>query len=213
VQLPGREGRLKEQPFHNLADAVNALVRDLELGRNELPMAFFGHSLGARLAFELTRELRRRDLRLPVHLILSGCRAGHLPGRSRVSALPDSALVQELRRMGATASALDDSELMALLLPTIRADYTMSETAVFASEPPLSVPITALGGTEDEHVFREDLDAWSVHTTGPFSCHMFPGGHLFINTARDAVVERVIDSVSQSSLTVVQLARMIGMTT
>ena len=77
---------------------------------------------------------------------------------------------------------------MARFLPILRADFRISETASFADEEPLTCPITALGGTNDERARRPDLEGWRRYTRGRFDVVMFPGDHFFLQRARADVL-------------------------
>jgi medium-chain acyl-[acyl-carrier-protein] hydrolase len=182
VQLPGREGRVREEPFTRLEPLVASLTDALAQELTELPAAFFGHSMGALVAFETARELRRRGAREPVQLLVSARRAPHLPARHEpIHALPEAAFRDELRRLQGTPEAvLEHPELMELLEPMLRADFAVIETFEHRPAPPLNAPITAFGGAGDEDVPFEDLDAWSRHTAGGFRRRSFRGGHFFL---------------------------------
>ena len=190
ARFPGRGARLKEVPFTRIGPLVEALAAALEPYLNR-PFAFFGHSLGALVGFELARELRRRDRPLPAHLFVSGCGAPHIPyPHPPIHALPDPAFLEELRRLeGTPAEVLAHRELMQLLLPALRADFALRETYTCAPEPPLDLPITAFGGMEDERVNGERLEAWREQTTKAFTLHMLPGDHFFLNTARSLILQ------------------------
>jgi medium-chain acyl-[acyl-carrier-protein] hydrolase len=181
VQLPGREARLREPALRDLPAAIALLreeTRTLRRGR----FAFFGHSLGALLAFELTRALRRAGEPAPTHLFVSGCGAPHVhePESRSLSDLSDEAFVAALRGFAGTPEAvLDNRELLTLVLPTLRADFALRDGYRCADEPPLALPITALGGEDDPHVSLHALGAWRVHTSRSFSLQRFPGGHFF----------------------------------
>jgi medium-chain acyl-[acyl-carrier-protein] hydrolase len=194
MQLPGRENRIREAPFtdmHLLAARVADELAPLLPGK---PFAFFGHSLGAVLAFELARELRRRGLRMPVHLFASAATAPQVvedvdPPRHTMS---DADLVDELRRLGGTsAEVLEHEELLALLLPLQRADFTVIETYRYSDEEPLDVPITVFGGLEDSTVTEEKLKPWRVQTRAPFAMKMFPGDHFFLHAHEAALVREI----------------------
>lgn len=184
VQLPGREFRLREQPFTRVEPLVQELMRVLE-PRLDLPFAFFGHSMGATVAFELARELRRREARGPVHIGISGRIAPHVRSRfTPVHELKDAELVDRLRRMGGLPEhVLREPELMAIVLPLIRADYSIVDNYQLTPEPPLSCPMTVFWGHNDIVVKQEEAAGWQQYTTGRFSLHGFPGDHFFINNA------------------------------
>ncbi len=190
VQLPGRETRFREPPFTRLAPLVGSLAEALT-AYPDRPFALFGHSFGALIAFELARELRRQGLPRPQRLIVSGRGAPHLPPRhAPFHLLPDRQLLDELRRLNGTpAAVLDHDELVRLILPTLRADFTAHETYSHTDEPPLDVPILALGGVQDRLAPFADLDAWRQHTAAGFELRMLPGDHFFIQSQRTLVLQ------------------------
>lgn len=190
IQLPGRGSRLREPSYTRLLQLVSALAQDL-LPHLHDPFAVFGHSLGAVVAFELARYVRREHGIQPEHLFVSGCRAPHIPPPERFRYdLPESELIEELRRLNGTPrEVLDHPELMQLLVPMIQADLEMVRTYVYAAEAPLNCPITALGGLQDEWITPEHLEAWRTQTTAPFSVRMFPGDHFFIHTSQELLLQ------------------------
>jgi medium-chain acyl-[acyl-carrier-protein] hydrolase len=199
VQPPGRESRLAERPFEACAPYVAALLPAM-LPLLDRPFAFYGHSLGALIAFELTRALRAAGAPSPSHLFVSGRRAPHRPGQNKgMHAMSDADLLAELRFYGGTPpELLDNAELMGLMLPISRADFAIHETYTFVPSEPLDVPISALGGLGDEEVPREAIDAWRELTTGPFSLRMLPGGHFFVQEQRAAIHRAVLTDLARA---------------
>ncbi|HEX7239288.1 MAG TPA: thioesterase domain-containing protein [Longimicrobiaceae bacterium] len=189
VQLPGRESRMREAPFDRVAPLVEMLA-DALAPHMDLPFAFYGYSNGALIGFELARELRRRGRRGPVHLFVAACPAPHLPDKDPpVHALPEDELIQEFRRLGGTPEEiLQNTELMKLLVPLLRADSAIHETYVHAAEEPLDVPVTATGGVNDPKADREEMEAWKLHTSGGFQVRMMAGDHFFIHSAQAMVL-------------------------
>ncbi|MFL5384336.1 MAG: thioesterase II family protein [Longimicrobiaceae bacterium] len=196
VQLPGRENRMGEPPFERLQPLVEALAAALERWR-DLPYAVLGHSNGALIGFELARHARRTGAPVPVHLFASGRRAPHLPSRTRdVHRLPQDELVAELAELGGMPpQILEHPELMALLVPLLRADMALTETYVHADEPPLDLPITALTGTEDAKVSIGDAGAWGDHTSAGFRLYEFPGDHFYLYSARQQVIATILSAL------------------
>lgn len=190
VQLPGREDRVAERPFERIDPLVEALAGAV-LRRDDLPFAVFGHSNGALIGFELARRLRRAGEPQPVHLFASGRRAPDVPSRTRPThQLPDDEFLAELRALGGIPEqVLAHPELLALVLPLLRADVTLTETYEFREEPPLELPITAYTGLDDPRAAREEVEAWSRHTARAFAVRTFPGGHFFIFSERARVLE------------------------
>jgi medium-chain acyl-[acyl-carrier-protein] hydrolase len=184
VQLPGREGRLREAPVADLSALVPMIAGGLAPHFN-MPFAFFGHSMGSWIGFELCRELRRHGGPTPRRLVVSACSAPHIVDDDRTHDLPDDALIDRLRELGGMSEeVLAHRELMEMILPVFRADAAITETHVHLEEPPLDVPITAMGGLSDEKTPRADLEAWQRHTSGAFTLQMFPGGHFYLQGAR-----------------------------
>ena len=200
AQLPGREDRFSEPPLVRLSAIVPLLVREMQplMGAR---FAFFGHSMGALLAFELTRELRRRNLPLPLHLFVSGRRAPHLEGRRRpLHALPSPELHDELRALqGTPAAVLDDAELMALVEPILRADFEVCETYGYASGEPLDPPLSVFGGAADPEASVEELEGWREHSTRFRGVRLLPGNHFYLHDQWDALMREMLDALSREA--------------
>jgi surfactin synthase thioesterase subunit len=197
VRLPGRERRFLEDPFDDLAACVDAFVEVLQR-HSDRPFAFFGHSMGALVAYETTRELIRRQQALPVHLFASGRVAPHLVDPDgEVHLLSDAGLVTELRERGQTPEeVLENPELLELLLPAVRADFALAERYRHAAGAPLPVPITAFGGTEDPDVPPAAVEAWGEHTALGFEHIIHPGGHFFLDAHTAAIERRILKDLA-----------------
>jgi surfactin synthase thioesterase subunit len=200
VQLPGRENRLREPLFRELPPLVEALATALTPLLNR-PFAFFGHSLGALIAFELTRWLRRHSGPLPMLLMLSAQAPPHLP-RNYPSpyALSDDSFLQELaRRYGGIPSQLfSDRELRELFLPVLQADFALLAAYRYQAEAPLEMSLEVFGGEQDRAVRHDELYAWQEHTRGPIRLRLYPGDHFYVKPSRDALmadIARALDSV------------------
>jgi medium-chain acyl-[acyl-carrier-protein] hydrolase len=202
VQLPGRGRRALEPAYAALGPLVDALAGGLRpalAGR----FAFFGHSMGALVCFELARALRRRGGPLPCHLLVSGRPAPQLPRRyGPLSQLPDRELVDQLHRRYGYAPPQDDGqldELLRLMIPTVRSDVAVSDAYGYPDEPPLDCPITAFGGLDDATVTRDELAAWGAQTRGRFEIRMLPGGHFYLESEWRFLVRFIATSL-QSAL-------------
>ena len=199
---PGREARLTEPPFTRLATLVEAAAQALLLYLDK-PFAFFGHSLGALVSFELARRLGRQFGQSPAILFVSGHPAPQIPEcEPPIHALPEPEFVKKLRALnGMPEQVLENAELMGLLLPILRADFAVCETYVYEADEPLDCPIVALGGLRDEYVSREDLDAWREQTHAAFSLRMFPGDHFYLNTDRTLLLHTLARELTNSQRT------------
>lgn len=204
VQLPGRGARLQEQPFTRLEPLVRE-VADGIAPYLDKPFAFFGHSMGALISFELARRLRRSpSMPQPLHLFVSGSGAPQLGPLGRpLYALPEPELLDELRRLNGTPEqVLAHPELMALMLPIIRVDFEVCQTYSYIDESPLECPITAFGGLADVEVHREHVREWQQQTASDFSMWMLPGDHFFLHTLSSQLfhilsqqIERLVSSI------------------
>ena len=185
VQYPGRAGRTSEPMCKRIESLVDALAPALSplLGT---PYAFFGHSMGGLVAFELTRRVRALKVAPPVHLFISGTRAPHIPDpRGPRHTLPEAELIEELRSYGGTPQdVLEHEELMQIVLPLIRADFEMNFTYTFASPEAVDVPISTFGGRHDSAVPPDTVEAWRDYTRAAFRWRLFEGDHFFINPNR-----------------------------
>ncbi|MFF4776740.1 thioesterase II family protein [Microtetraspora fusca] len=183
VQLPGRENRIAEPAEIDLPELAAALAD--AASSEDRPYALYGHSLGARLGFELIRELRRTGERLPDRLYVGAARAPHLAGSSTfdgLSKVSDDELVARVVAGGGVPEAVaEEPELLELLLPALRADFALLDDYVYHPEEPLPVPITAFAGTLDRAVSMEQMAAWEEHTTAEFVLHHVEGGHFFLH--------------------------------
>jgi medium-chain acyl-[acyl-carrier-protein] hydrolase len=198
IQLPGREGRLLEPACSELPVLVDRLGFAVRPWLDR-PFAFFGHSMGALIAFELARALRKGTASEPTHLFLSAHCAPHLRSRGPLlHRLTDSELLLRLRQLNGTPDeVLANVELMRLLLPTLRADCLLCETYEHSPGEPLACGVTALGGREDPAVAEAELEAWRRHTRGPFELQMLPGDHFYLHSARPRLLRLIVGRLTR----------------
>jgi medium-chain acyl-[acyl-carrier-protein] hydrolase len=195
VQLPGRENRISEPLVRRLDPLLDGLAEGLRplLDR---PFALFGHSLGALVAFELARLLRRAGRRLPAHLILSAHRAPELPPRREpMSTLPDEDFVARLEEMNGPAPELLHDPAFALLAPMIRADFELAESYTYRADEPLDASVTCLAAADDPDVGVAEVAAWSRHFVRSGRLRVFTGGHLFLHRHTAEVLECISEAL------------------
>jgi surfactin synthase thioesterase subunit len=196
VQLPGRETRIAESPETSL-DRLVARITAAIGTEIDVPFAFFGHSMGALLAYEVARELEASGRPVPHHLFVSSFRAPHIesthPG---LHLLDEEPLLAMLGRLGGSDGALDNGELRAIFLPIIRADLAICDG--YKGEVSRQVPcrVTALGGLADTFVPPAQLRAWRAYSLGEFRCVLFNGGHFYLNEHRHAIADLIVDSLA-----------------
>lgn len=190
ARLPGRETRAGEPPPGTMEELVAALAREIRplLDR---PFAFFGHSMGAGIAFELARALRRDGLPLPARLFVSSARSPALR-RQPLPGPPPSReeLLAEIRRLeGFPREALGDPRLLELALPALEADARLYRQYVSPPGEPLPVPVHVFAGTLEPHLSDEDLARWSEVTSAECTVERLPGGHFYLDAQRAALLE------------------------
>jgi medium-chain acyl-[acyl-carrier-protein] hydrolase len=180
--LPGREARFSEPAYVRVETLVQNLSEEI-LSYLDVPFQFFGHSMGALISFELTRQLRRQRRPQPTQLFVSSHRAPQLPRRQEpVYAQPEDEFIESIKDLGGTPEAiLQNAELMQLFLPLLRADFELCEVYQYKPEAPLAIPISVFGGLEDKDIPVVDLEAWRAQTIGSFNMETFAGGHFYLH--------------------------------
>lgn len=193
IQLPGRENRIDEPALRDIDDA-GPLVADMLADLLDRPFALFGHSMGALLAYRLALELAARGWPLPKLLIVSGRRAPHMPStRREIHNLPDVEFIEHLRDLGGTPpEVFAHQELLELVTPMLRADFTLNASAKPAPVPVrVTCPVAAFGAVDDKEVPQASLGAWRETTAEPFSMRLFTGGHFYIASERAALTTAI----------------------
>ena len=180
IQLPGHETRIGDPPHADLDPLLLELAGVLQpyLSR---PLALLGHSMGALISYELARRIRREGGVSPTILFLSGLRALQIPNPDPpLHSLSRPDFLQQLQtRYGMPASLIQQSELLELFMPLLRANFQMCETYTYSPEPPLDCPLSVFGGLQDPRISREDLAAWKLQTNRELRLRMIEGDHYF----------------------------------
>lgn len=197
ARLPGREASRRIPALTDLDEIVARLTDALLPAAGDLPMVFWGHSMGALVAFEVARRLGRDAG--PRCLIVSGCKAPQLPRAPRpvpVEMLDDARFVQLLQSYGGMPPViLDNPDLLALLLPQIRADFVAMDGYRYRGGTPLDCDLLCVNGASDQLVGRDAARAWAAQTVRQAVFEWLPGGHFFVNESRAALVRLIVDAV------------------
>ena len=185
VELPGRGARLQQSPYVSLP----SLLDDLEpaiLPMLDKPFVFFGHSMGAIIAFELARSLRKKYGHQALSVIASGRRAPQVPkSEPDTYHLPHEEFIAELTKLeGTPKEVIANAELMEFMIPLLRADFQLVQTYEYSPAAPLECPITVFGGLQDRYVTLDKLSPWKDQTTSKYSLHMLPGDHFFLRSSQ-----------------------------
>ncbi|HKV41007.1 MAG TPA: alpha/beta fold hydrolase [Blastocatellia bacterium] len=203
VEMPGRGNRLKEPPFTSMSTLVAALAEVIK-PLLDVPFVFFGHSMGAIIAFELAKRLRSDRNCEPRLLVVSGRRAPQIPDSKPIKYdLPKEEFMEELRRIdGTPKEVLEHAELMELMLPLLRADFQLIRTYQYTADTRLRCPISAYGGLEDDEETRELMLPWREQTNSAFVLRMVPGAHFFLRSSQSHLLgslARELDDLTRGS--------------
>ncbi|MFE9728774.1 thioesterase II family protein [Streptomyces sp. NPDC005794] len=188
VQYPGRQDRHTEKGIETIAELADRAAEALRAYGDPLPLTFFGHSMGAVLAFEVARRLER-DGRAPAHVFASGRRAPSSFRPENVHQRDDDGVIAEMRKLSGTdPRVLGDDEVLRMVLPAIRSDYTAIEN--YRAEPGAQIgsPITVLVGDDDPRTTLDEARAWEPHTMGTFDVKTFSGGHFYLTDHAQEVI-------------------------
>ncbi len=202
VNLPGRGTRLGEPVITSMDKLAPQLIEAL-IDFLDKPFVFFGHSVGALFAFELTRRLQHAGYPLPLHLFVSAHRAPDVePAEPLVHQVSDAEFLDHIEALGMTPpEVVSQPTLWEQLRPTIRADLTISETYARHQASPVNVPVTLLGGRHDKRVPTSELDRWSTSTTSQFDVAIFDGDHFYTHAHRSEIVEFIVQRIAATVAT------------
>ncbi|MEW2503089.1 MULTISPECIES: alpha/beta fold hydrolase [unclassified Amycolatopsis] len=182
LQYPARQDRRLEPAITGIDGYADAVAEVLAT-QPVKPTVYFGHSMGAAIAYEVALRLAGTP-HAPASLVVSGRRAPGTIRDERVHERDDAGLLAELKRLNGTdSSLLDNDEILKMTLPSLRSDYRAIETYPTRPGRPVACPILSLVGDADPKATTEEAGRWREHTTAGFRLRTFPGGHFFLTTA------------------------------
>ncbi|MDH6142640.1 surfactin synthase thioesterase subunit [Kitasatospora sp. GP30] len=195
VQYPGRQDRRSEKSIEDIGEYADR-IHEVLLAEADRPTALYGHSMGAILAFEVACRLEASG-HAPLAVIASGRRAPATHREENVHQRDNQGIVTELRRLSGThTELLGDDEILQMILPALRSDYTAVERYICPAERTVNCPILALTGDQDPRTSLDEAKAWDRHTTGRFELEVLSGGHFFIVDHQRRLAERIAEFVS-----------------
>lgn len=200
LQYPGRQDRRREPTIDDIGEYTDQITPVLETMSSK-PTVFFGHSMGAVLAFEVARRLERASANAPRSLIASGRRGPSTYREETVHLRDDSGIIDEIKLLnGTNAALLGDEEILRMALPAIRSDYRAIETYTCRPEYKVRCPITVLIGDSDPKTTVEEAQSWQRHTTSPFRLRTFSGGHFYLSDHQSEVTAEIETELRKISL-------------
>lgn len=192
LELRGRGKRFGSPMYESFEEAVDDLYYTIEDEIEQGDYAMFGHSMGGILVYELLRKLRVENKRLPVHMFFSGSCPPHIKcsQNKKMHLLSDEQLLYEINKYGGVSEeVINCKELVDIMIPIIRADYKILENRMLTQEhKPFDIDITVMGGKDDQEVSEQELEEWSGYTTQSFRLLMYNGGHFFIESEKEKVL-------------------------
>lgn len=190
VIYPGREARILEPAYDSIEPLATSLADQIK-PLFEVPCSFFGHSMGAKVAFETAYILEANSYPLS-HVFLSASRAPHIAQKRVIYHLPQQQFLEELIDIGGTSREfLENQELLDLFLPTLRKDFTLTDTYTRENNVFLNSPITIMASREDREVDPDDVKEWSGYAKNEWDFHLFNGDHFFPIAHADLVTELI----------------------
>lgn len=197
VQLPGRGDRFLEPPLDAMEPLLDALVEVFEPLLDQA-YACYGLSMGARVAWALTHRLRDKGLPLPRMLFLASAAAPCWEEGRADWGDSEADLIGYLREMGGTPpEVFAEPELLASLLPILRADLTLVDSYRFRPDTPLDLPIRAFAGIDDVEGSPERMSGWRDETRGRFDLDVVAGGHFFDASGEEHVVRTIVNDLER----------------
>lgn len=197
VDFPGRV-HLKDRPAQDMQELIDLIYPEF-VPYFDKPCAFFAHSFGSIVAYEITKRLASQGI-FPLHLFVSSRNPPHVPKDKHIYNLSNDDFVKNIEKQyGSTLPrvVLQDKDLLAMFLPVLKNDTKINETYLGNIKPPLQIPLTVYYGIEDLSNNLVNLEKWKEVTTGAFRIKSFPGGHFYIDTAREALIKDILDTLKR----------------
>ncbi len=198
IQMPGREERGDERPYDDINELVAKIAEVIE-PLLTTPVAFYSHSSGAGITFELARYLRREHDVIPTAFMVGGWRAPHLDSPFEIlDSISDEEVYLEknivkikdhMRTLDVPDSVIDNEEVFNEMLPSLRADILLGKRYTYYEEAKFECPVIAFAGSDDTVFTEQQVRAWEDQAGGEFKFVTVQGGHLFCRDNKEGLLE------------------------
>lgn len=197
LKLPGRELRISEKPLTSAARLID-VITDLIPANSNLPLVFYGHSMGGSIAFRTLLELQKKSKQIPVLLIASGCQPPHIKYPNPIANLDDHGILEHIEKIGGLSNRtmITSPEFLRLYLPKIRSDYQLNTSLQLCDPTPLPIVIEIINGHDDPTIELDTLSEWQFHSIHPLSSKIMQGGHFFMDLQFDEFIKHINDCLS-----------------
>ncbi len=197
IHLPGREERILEKSYTDLAAVIEDVMNILGNYNNDIVL--YGHSMGAKIAYEVGKRLEAEGKSVKL-LIVSGSRPPHIAEPNPICYLEDHEFKRELARFeGTPKEILECEEILDFFLPMLRADFTMDELYKPKNRIRMRCPVLALGGEEDTEADAHEIAAWEEYASDSFEYCIFPGGHFFLKSSEKEMLSFICSKIMECS--------------
>jgi len=201
VELPGRGIRFPEELIEDCETLTTILYEELA-PKLVGDYAFFGHSMGGLLAYQLVKQIQAANKTVPRMLCVSACIAPSVQEKERYAHRENrAALIGDLRERGGTpAEIFEHREMLDITVNLMKADYGICESFRYRDSSALTCPIHVFGGDRDD-INTAELEAWEKERASGFSLSWFNGGHFFLREHEDAFLSTLIEILGKCDAT------------
>ncbi|WP_327367112.1 thioesterase II family protein [Streptomyces sp. NBC_01217] len=192
VQLPGRENRLREQPFKSYQE-LGSVLSEVLSPYLDRPYALFGHCSAALAAYEVARQTIDRGGPAPTRLYVSSEVAPQDGPHGRHLQMNDDELAEELRTLVVQLGGTPVPTLIDMTLGVLRGDIEVNRRYHVADPVKLPCPITAIGWSGDIGMEPELMGGWSA--CGNSEQVVFEGGHYSFMEGPETLLRLMVDGL------------------
>ncbi len=210
VQYPGREERSDENPIDDVEDLIRIMGETIE-PLLDIPFSFYGHSIGAGIAFKFANHIKNKYNKLPSVFFAGGWIAPHLKSPFKIienlkeedirsdDADTTKGIYQHMRNLEIPEEVLSNKNLMKEMLPSIKADIIMGKRYRYdaKSDKPLDCPLIAFAGDKDTVFTVDQVNAWDKHSTKEFKMNVMKGGHIFLRDDREGLLVLLMSTLQK----------------